>query len=100
MNAVQSIHTIFALFDCVNNLHWCPLYLEDMHSLLETAPEIHQVLLQGQIVVNRTPVKFKTVAADQSLEQTINRSQSRSGGIICSMRKKYFVAEWEIPYIP
>ena len=67
-----------------------------MHNLLETAPEIHQVLLQGQYVVKRTPVKFKTVATDQSLEQTINRSQKRSGGIICSMRKKYFVAEWEM----
>ena len=55
-----------------------------MRSLLETAPEIHQVLLQGQFVVKRTPVKFKTVAADQSLEQTINRLQKSS-------RRKSFV---------
>ena len=69
-----------------------------MCSLLETAPEIHQVLRQGQFVVKRTPVKFNSVAADRSLEQTINRSQKSSGGIICSMSKEYFVAAWEMIY--
>ena len=59
LNAVQSIFTIFALFDCVNYLQWCPLYLSDMRSLLETDPETQQVLLQGQFVVKRTPVMFK-----------------------------------------
>ena len=71
LNAVQSILTIFALFDCVNYLHWCPLYTE-----------YHQALLEGQFVVKRTRVKFKTVAADQSLKQTINQSQKSSGRII------------------
>ena len=47
-----------------------------MCSLLETAPEIHQVLPQELFVVKRT------VAADQSLKQTINRSQKSSGRII------------------
>ena len=76
--AVQGILTSFALFDCVNYLQWCPLYLQDMRSLLGNAPEIHQVSLQDQFVVKRTPVKFKTVAADQSLEQTINQAQKSS----------------------
>ena len=44
-------------------------------------------------MVKRTPKQFKAVAADQSLEQTINRSQKSSGGIIGSTRKKDFVAE-------
>ena len=57
-----------------------------MRSLLETAPEIHQVLFQGQFVLKVIPVKFKNVAADISLEQTINWSQNRSGGISCSTR--------------
>ena len=43
-----------------------------MWLLPETAPGIHQVFLQGKFVVKRTPGKFKSVAADQSLEQTIN----------------------------
>ena len=49
-------------------------------------------------MVKRTPGKFKAVAADQCLEQTINQSQKSSGGIIGSTRKKDFVAEWEIIY--
>lgn len=48
---------------------------------------LHQSFLQGQFVVKRTG-KFKAVAAVQSLEQTINRSQKSSGGIIGSTRKK------------
>ena len=62
-----------------------------MLRLPETAPRIYQAFLQGQFVVKRTPRKFKAVAADQSLEQTINRSQK-------STRKKDFVAEWEMIY--
>ena len=73
------------------------LYLEDMLPLPETAPRIYQAFLQGQFMVKRTPGKFKAVAADQSLEQTINRSQN-SGGMIGSTRKKDFVAELEMIY--
>ena len=61
--------------------------MEDMRRLPETAPGIHQAFLHGQFMVNRTPEKFKAVAADQSLEQTINLSQKSSGGIIGSTRK-------------
>ena len=49
-------------------------------------------------MAKRTSVKFKTVATDQNLEHIINRSQKSSGGIISSMRKKYFVAEWKMIY--
>ena len=69
-----------------------------MRLLPETAPGIYQAFLQGQFVVKRTPGKFKAVAADQSLEQTINRSQKSSGGIIDSTRMKDFIAEWEMIY--
>ena len=93
LHTVQCMLTFFALFDCVNYLRWCSLYLEDMRRLSETAPGIYWAFLQGQLVVKRTPGKFKDVAADISLEQTINPSQKSSGGIIGSTRKKYFVAE-------
>ena len=70
LHTVQCILPFFALFDCVNYLRCCSLYLEDMLRLPETAPRIYQAFLQGQFVVKRTPGKFKAVAADQSLEQT------------------------------
>ena len=98
LHSVQCILPFFALFGCVNYLRWCSLYLVDMLHLPETAPRIYQAFLQCQFVVKRTPGKFKAVAADQSLEQTINRSQKSSGGIIGCTRKKDFVAEWEMIY--
>ena len=49
-------------------------------------------------MVKRTPGKFKAVATDQSLLQTINLPQKSSGGIIGSTRKKDFVAELEMIY--
>ena len=82
LHTVQCILPFFALFDCVNYLRWCSLCLEDMQRLQEMSPRIHQAFLQGQFVVKKTPGKFKAVAADQNLEQTINLSQKSSGGII------------------
>ena len=74
------------------------LYLEDMRRLPEMAPGIHQAFLQGQFVVKRTPGKFTALAADQSLEQTINLSQKSSGSIIGSTRKKDLITECEMIY--
>ncbi len=49
-------------------------------------------------MVKHTSGHFKAIGADMCLEQTINRSQKSSSGIIGSSRKKRFVAEWEIIY--
>ncbi|KAH3885249.1 hypothetical protein DPMN_009242 [Dreissena polymorpha] len=65
-----------------------------MKQLPDTAPEIHESFLKEKFVVKRTPGKFKAVAADLCLEQTINRSPKSSGGIIGSTRKKNYVTEW------
>ena len=66
LHTVQCILPFFALFDCVNYLRWCSLYLEDMGHLPKTAPGIYQAFLQGQFVVRRAPGKFKAGTADQS----------------------------------
>ena len=57
--SMHSSLPFFALFDSVNYLRWCSLYLEDMLRLPETAPRIYQAFLQGQFVVKRTSGKFK-----------------------------------------
>ena len=95
---VNEILPYFAVFDCIDYLRWGSVYLEDMKMLPKIAPEVHKQFLEGQFVVKRTHGKFNSVAADQSLEQTINKSQKSSGGIIGSSRKKDFVAEWELIY--
>ena len=52
--------------------------------------------MEGQFAVKRTPGRFKAIGADMALEQTINRYQKSSAGIIGSSRKKKYVAMWEI----
>ena len=96
LHTVQKILPLFAVFDCTNYLRWCSLYLEDMRKLPDTAPESHTELLAGKFVVKRNPVSFSAVGADMCLEQTINRSQKSSSGIIGSTHKKLYVAEWEL----
>ena len=67
-----------------------------MHKLPETAPEVYKAFTAGKFVIKRTPGKFKAVGADMALEQTINRSQKSTGGIIGSTRRKQYVARWEL----
>ena len=57
-----------------------------MLRLPETAPRIYQAFLQGQFVVKRTPWKFKAVAADQSLEQTIKGDSNPNNKYVLSER--------------
>ncbi len=59
-----------------------------MDRLPDTAPAVHESLLAGNFVVQRTPGTFKAVGLDLCLEQTINRSQKSSGGIIGNTKKK------------
>ena len=55
-----------------------------MRKLPETAPEIHEAFLTGKFVVKRTNGRFKAMEADMALEQTIDKSQKSSSGIIGS----------------
>ena len=98
LQTVQALLPIFAAFDSTNYLRWCSLYLEDMHKLPDTAPDIYRAFMAGKFVVKRTHGKFNAVGADMALEQTINRSQKSACGIIGNTRKKKFVAMWEIIY--
>ena len=95
---VQRLLPLFAIFDKVNYLRWASLYLEDMRRLPETHPEVHRQFMEGNFVVKRTAGLFKAIAVDLALEQTINRSQKSSSGIIGSTKSKKYVAEWELIY--
>ena len=98
LDTVQKLQPVFAVFDCVNYQRWSSLYLEDMRRLPKTAPEAHKMFLKGKHVVKRYEHTFTAVAADMALEQTINRSQKSSSGIIGHTKQKQFVAEWEITH--
>ena len=92
---VQAILPLFAVFDY---LRWCSLYLEDMVKLPKPAPDVYASFLAGKFVVKRTSGLFNSVGTDMCLEQTINRSQKSSSGIIGSSRRKQCVSQWELIY--
>ena len=98
LHSLKAILPFFAVFDRTNYLRWCSLYVEDMQKLSERAPDVYTNFQEGKFSVKHTPGKFKAVAADMCLEQTINRSQKSTAGIIGNTRKKQFVAQWEIIY--
>ena len=93
VQAVQALLPIFAAFDSTNYLRWCSLYLEDIHKLPDTVPDVHQAFMAGKFVVKRTHGRFNAVRADMALEQTINQSQKSAFGIIGNTRKKKFVGD-------
>ena len=98
LHCLKSLLQMVAAFDRTNYLRWASIYYEDMMKVETELPELHEKLLAGQFVVKRTPGKFKAVGADMCLEQTINKSQKSSGGIIGSTKKKQYVAKWELLY--
>ena len=95
---VQNVLPLFAVFDKVNYLRWCSVYIEDMRQLPHKAPEIWEAFMDGRFVVKRKGGLFNAVGADLCLEQTINRSQKSASGIIGSTKQKSFVAKWELIY--
>ena len=86
--------SLLPLIQLIIYLRWCSLYLEDMQNLPETAPGVHQAFMEGKFPVQWTKGHFKAVGADMALEQTINKSQKGTSGIIDNSRKKQFVAMW------
>lgn len=56
--------------------------------LLQTHPTVYNEFLSGRFIVKQSDSSFTSVVTDQALEQTINRSQCSSSGIIGSTRKK------------
>ena len=95
---MQALLAIFMAFDSTNYVRWGSFYLEDMHKLPQTAPDIHKAFKEGKFVIKRTPGNFRATGADMALEQTINRSKKSTSGIIGSTKKKKYVAMWDIIY--
>jgi len=98
LTTVKEIMPMFAIFDHTNYLRWCSLYLEDIQTLNETAPDVYREFLKGNFSVKRKPGKFNSVGTDMCLEQTINRSSKGKGGVVGETRKKSFFTMWNLIY--
>jgi len=72
----------FFAYDRLNYARMIPLYLAEMASLEETAPDIYQEFSNGNWVVNKNKnVPFCAIGADHALEH-VNRSMKVSGGLV------------------
>ena len=76
-SAAEMIPYFFS-FDQANYSRWAPVYIADMHRLQETAPDVHQELMN----VKRSKNKFNQVWSDMALEQSVNRDSKTKGGIV------------------
>ena len=69
-----------------------------MRTLKDDHPKLHAEFVKGHFVVKSNTGSFNAVAPDMKLEQTIQRSQKSSGGIIGQTRQCDYVSEWEMCY--
>ena len=69
-----------------------------MATLETKAPPVYDEFLKGRFTVKRSDVPFTSVATDQALEQTINRTSKSAGGIIGTTKKKEAVAAWDMTF--
>ena len=98
LQAVQKALPIFAECDSINYQRYGSLYLELMRKLPESHPEIYREFMKGNFVVKTNTGMFNAVAPDMKLEQTIQRSQKSTGGIVGETRQIKYVTEWEMIY--
>ena len=69
-----------------------------MRKLPETHTQVYEQFLRGNFVVKTNPGTFNAVSPDMKLEQTIQRSQKSSKGVIGQTRQANYVSEWEVVY--
>ena len=98
VQTVESLIPVFREFDCINYLRYGSWYLENVKKMEIENPYLYRKFIQGYFVIRDKEGKFNTVSPDMKLEQTIQRSQKSSKGILGQTRKSTYVAEWELVY--
>lgn len=98
IKSIKKLQPIFCVMDRVNYTRWGAVYVQDMLNLEKDANEVYLQFMNGQHTVKKTTVPFTSVAPDQALEQTINRSSKGPGGFLGFTRKKESVAVWDLSY--
>jgi hypothetical protein len=67
IETVEAVLPYFAAFDSTNYLRSGSLYLADMQSLPQTAPDIHENILSGGFMIKRSSAPFTAIAMDMCL---------------------------------
>ena len=98
LQAVQDLLPVFCEADCINYLRYATCYLEKMRKLDQEHPDQYPEFHAGKFVVQTSAGTVKAVSPDMKLEQTINRPQKSSGGIVVQMKIDSYVSKWELVY--
>ena len=72
--------------------------MESIKQLQLSNQYLYEKFMQGHFVVKDNSVTFNCVAPDMKLEQTIQRVQKSSNGIIGKTRQCSYVASWQLVY--
>lgn len=70
VSSLKTLQPLLHIMDRTNYLKWCLVYVEEMLSLLETAPEVYEQMFKGRFTTKRSDVPFTSVPNDQELEMT------------------------------
>ena len=82
LHVTEQMLTWFHAYNNNNYASHFTYYWASQQALSETHPEILKEFKQGGFSVRQSRGKFNKVAADQVIEQTINKDQKGPGGII------------------
>ena len=98
LEAVENLLPIFRGCDSINYLHYATFCLESMLRIPTDHPTIYEMFIKGYFAIKGSHRKFSGVSPDMKLEQTIQRAQKSSSGIIGQTRRISNVSEWEVVY--
>ena len=91
---VEKSLELFSICGKINYQRYVPLYLTDMKQLHKETSEKFNL---GAFTFKHSSLSNnKSVAIDMALEQSINRSQKSTSGIIGCTRRIDYVTQWEL----
>ena len=94
LQSTESMLEWIHAYDRTNYIRHFTYYWASQHQLAVKHPAIFEEFQKGNFAVRRTANTFNMLPPDQVIEQTINRDQKGSGGIIGSSTSQGSVQRW------
>ena len=87
----------FGIYDHINYTRWGMISIADMKQLHLTAPEVHEVFMNGDFVVKESKHNFNQLLDDLALEHC-NRAGKIAGGLIGITINESALHRWSLSY--
>ena len=95
LNTLEKMTPWLFAYDRVNYSRYVPVYLHEMRELEKTYSFAHEHLHAGEFAIQQqVRYRFSATAADQVIEQTVNRDSKSAGGIVGITTRPNAVAKW------